>query len=91
MFVSFITSWYGADKYLCLVISPHMSPEVLFGWEGSPALLTSKLLLVPVFFLPEFFLPVRHFCLFIHLILNYPGQGGEIHSRIIPEGCGPDY
>ena len=48
MFVSFITSWDGADEDLRLVISPHVGPEVLFGGEGPPTFFTSELFLVSV-------------------------------------------
>ena len=86
VFVSFITSWDWTDQDLRLVIPPHVSPEILLGRERSPALLTPKLLLVSVFFLSEFFLPVRHFSFFLHVILNYSGRGGEIHTQTIPDG-----
>ena len=86
MFVSFITSWDRTDQDLRLVVPPHVGPEILLGGEGPATLLAPELLLVSIFFLSEFFLPVGHFSVFLHLILNYSGQGGEIHTRIIPDG-----
>ena len=84
MFVSFITSRDWADQDLSLVISPHVSPQVLFSREDPTALLAPKLFLSSAFSVHSFSAPSQLCLLLLHFILNYFGERGEVHDRPVP-------
>ena len=81
MFVSFITSWYRADQDLSLVISPHVSPQVLFGRKDPSTLFAPKFFLGSALSVHSFFSQRHLRLLLLHFILNYFGERGEVHDK----------